>query len=287
MSTSSSSRTSRWGAPSFLAGIALATTLSACFDLGEDAYLHDAGASATGTGGMNGTGGASSTGSGGGSATAGTNTTVGAGGNVGTGGNVGAGGAVANGGGGNTANTGGGGSGGANAGGGGAGQGGAGGQGGAMTTCPAQKPPDGTGTGLKGEYFNTQDLSGTVALTRIDPKVDFDWGTGSPDPAVTVVDHFSARWTGQIQPRYSGKYTFSTISDDGSRVTIDGKVVVDAFVDQGGNVENTGYADLSAGQKYSIKVEYYENTGGALIHFSWESMCQTKEIVPTSQLYPQ
>jgi hypothetical protein len=156
-----------------------------------------------------------------------------------------------------------------------------------MDTCPAQKPPDGTGTGLKGEYFNTQDFSGPVALTRTDPKVDFDWGAGSPNPAVTVVDHFSVRWTGQVQPRYSGKYTFSTLSDDGSRVTIDGKVVVDAFVDQSGQQENDGYADLVAGQKYSIKVEYYDDAVNALIHMSWESMCQTKEIVPASQLYPQ
>jgi hypothetical protein len=154
-----------------------------------------------------------------------------------------------------------------------------------MPVCPA-KPPDGTGIGLKGEYFNTQDLSGTVALTRTDPKVDFDWGMGSPDPAITVVDKYSARWTGMVQPRYTGKYTFFTTSDDGSRVTIDGKVVVDAFIDQSANVENTGFADLVGGMKYPIKVEYYENGGGAVIHMSWESPCQTKEIVPTSQLYP-
>jgi hypothetical protein len=271
----------------------LASALSACFGLGEDAYLHDAGTAAVGTGGSGGAGGATSTGSSGGNATAGTNnTTVGAGGNVGASGdvgaagNVGAGGAVANGGGGNMGNAGGGGSG--NAGGGGGGQGGAGGQGGMMmNNCPTQKPVEGTGTGLKGEYYATQDLNSVIALTRTDPKVDFDWGAGSPDAAITVTDHFSVRWTGQIQPRYTDKYTISTVSDDGSRVTIDGKVVVDAFVDQGGNVENTGTIDLVGGMKYSIKVEYYENTGGALIHMSWQSMCQTKEIVPTSQLYPQ
>jgi hypothetical protein len=158
-----------------------------------------------------------------------------------------------------------------------------GGQGGTMAACPA-KPADGTGTGLKGEYFTNQTLTGAAALTRTDPDVDFDWGTGSPDASIPV-DHFSVRWTGQVQPRNTGTYTFITTSDDGSRVLVDGKTVVDAFVDQSGNMENTGTIDLVAGQKYSLEVDYYDDTVNALVHMSWSSDCQTKEIVPTTQLY--
>jgi hypothetical protein len=152
-----------------------------------------------------------------------------------------------------------------------------------MAQCPA-KPADGTGNGLQGEYFTTMDLSGAVAVTRTDPNVDFDWGTGSPDPAIPV-DMFSVRWTGQIQPRYTGTYTFYTRSDDGARLFVDGKTVVDSFVDQSGTDEHPGTIDLVAGMKYSFKVEYYDHAVSALVHVSWESACQTKEIIPKSQLY--
>ena len=154
-----------------------------------------------------------------------------------------------------------------------------------MTVCPA-KPADGTGTGLKGEYYATQDLTGTVGLTRTDPTVDVDWGAASPGGTIPI-DHFSVRWSGQIQPRYTDLYSFITRSDDGSRVIIDGKTVVDAFVDQSGQLNNTGSIDLAANQKYSIKVEFYDNAGGALVHMWWESSCQMNEIVPMTQLYPQ
>ncbi len=265
---------SRWGVPGVLSGMLFASTVSACFGLPESAYLHgDGGAvAASGSGGSSGTsspGGSGTSATGGSLGSSGSVVNGGSGGTAGSDGNVAGGGAGGNGGNGGSA----------------AGQSGAGGQAGAMPVCPA-KPPDGTGTGLNGEYFTTQDLSGAAAVTRKDPKVDFDWGAGSPDPLVPV-DHFSVRWSGQVQPRYTGTYTFSTTSDDGSRVFVDAKAVVSAFVDQGGNVENTGQIDLVAGQKYTIKVEYYDNLVNALVHMSWESSCQTKEIVPTTQLYPQ
>jgi hypothetical protein len=282
MVKSAFSHSSRWGVPGLLAGLVVASTVPACFGLSESDYNHDT-SPAVGTSGSGGGAGTSSAAGTSGSATAGS---LGSSGSVGNAGSVGSGGSANNGGsagnGGSVANGGNAGS--AGNGGSAAGQGGAGGQAGAMPVCPA-KPADAAGTGLKGEYFTTQDLSGAVVLTRTDPNVDFDWGAGSPDASIPI-DGFSARWTGQVQPRYTGTYTFSTTSDDGSRVLVDNKMVVEAFVDQSGMTENTGMIDLVAGMKYAIKVEYYEKAGGALIHVSWTSSCQAKEIVPKSQLFP-
>ena len=58
-------------------------------------------------------------------------------------------------------------------------------------------------------------------VTRIDPTVDFDWGTGSPAAAIGA-DTFSVRWTGQVQAPFSGTYTFYTVSDDGVRLWVNG-----------------------------------------------------------------
>jgi beta-glucosidase len=61
--------------------------------------------------------------------------------------------------------------------------------------------------GLKAEFFANKTLAGAPVLTRIDQAVNFDWGTGSPAPAVPP-DEFSVRWTGKLVPAVSGKYHF-------------------------------------------------------------------------------
>jgi hypothetical protein len=143
-------------------------------------------------------------------------------------------------------------------------------------------PAASVGNGLKGQYYKDQALT-TLGLTRTDPSLNFDWGNGSPDTAIPA-DHFSARWTGQIQPRYSETYTFYTTSDDGVRLWVNGQLVVDNWTDHPAT-ENSGTITLVAGQKYDLKVEFYENGGGATAKLSWSSPSQAKEIVPQSQLF--
>jgi hypothetical protein len=150
---------------------------------------------------------------------------------------------------------------------------------------PIVCPPmgiEGTGRGLKAEYFADQNLT-SLKVTRVDPMIDFDWGSRAPDVGVPE-DHFSVRWTGQIQPRYSGTYTFYTTSDDGIRLWVDNKSVIDDWTDHGAT-EDMGTIDLVGGQKYDLKVEFYDGVVNALARFWWSSDCQFREIVPTSQLY--
>ncbi|MCA1992900.1 MAG: hypothetical protein LDL41_12825 [Coleofasciculus sp. S288] len=141
---------------------------------------------------------------------------------------------------------------------------------------------DGTGTGLKAEYFNNKDFT-DLALTRTDATVDFDWGQDTPDAAIDA-DTFSVRWSGQVEPLYSETYTFSTLSDDGVRLWVNGELLIDDWRTFW-NKENKGNITLEAGQKYDIQMEYFENQGGAVAQLSWESTSQKKEIIPQSQLY--
>ncbi|HWQ91890.1 MAG TPA: PA14 domain-containing protein, partial [Clostridia bacterium] len=152
----------------------------------------------------------------------------------------------------------------------------------------------GTGTGLAASYFNLVNFAendppdpfGSVpALNRIDPTIDFDWGAlGSPDPFV-FADFFTVRWQGQVQPFYSQTYTFYTRSDDGARLWVDGKLLVNRWVPQA-PTEASGTIDLVANQKHSILMEYYEKEGGAVAQLMWSSPGQVKTIVPMTQLYP-
>jgi len=144
-------------------------------------------------------------------------------------------------------------------------------------------PPAGNGTGLLGEYFAGTDLQARL-LSRTDAAVAFDWGTGSPAPSVPA-DGFSVRWSGTVLPLYSETYTFYTQSDDGVRVWINGQAVIDNWTDHA-STENSGTFALTAGQKVDVKVEYFENAGAAVAKLSWSSASQTKELIPTSQLFP-
>ncbi|MEH2109828.1 PA14 domain-containing protein [Nostoc sp.] len=138
------------------------------------------------------------------------------------------------------------------------------------------------GNGLKGEYYDNIDFT-NLKQTRTDPTVNFNWGDGSPDPSIAP-DTFSVRWTGQVQAKYSETYNFYTTSDDGVRLSVNGQQIINKFVDQSAT-EYSGSIALVAGQKYDIKLEYYDNTYEAVSQLAWSSASQAKEIIPKSQLY--
>jgi hypothetical protein len=128
-------------------------------------------------------------------------------------------------------------------------------------------------------------LSGTPALTRTDATVDFDWVNGNPGTPINN-DNFSVRWSGQIQPLYSQNYIFTTRSDDGIRLWINGIQIINNWTDHSVTTNNSASIALIAGVKYVIVLEYYENGGQAVSQLFWSSASQPQEIIPKSQLYP-
>ena len=111
-----------------------------------------------------------------------------------------------------------------------------------------------------------------------------NWGTGSPNTAINA-DQFSARWTGQVQPKYTEEYTFYITSDNGRRLWVN-NVLCDWIKWLDDVSENSGKITLTAGQKYDVRIEYFENNGGANIKLEWASFMQDREIIPQTQLYP-
>jgi glucose/arabinose dehydrogenase len=139
----------------------------------------------------------------------------------------------------------------------------------------------GTGDGLFGEYFNNINLTNRIA-TRVDNNINFTW-PGGPISGVGG-DTFSVRWTGEIEARYSENYTFRTTSDDGVRLWINDRLVIDQWNDHA-PTNHFGSVNLEAGVRNTIRVEFYENTGGAQMQLFWQSASQSFQIVPRSQLY--
>jgi len=143
-------------------------------------------------------------------------------------------------------------------------------------------PAPGNGIGLKGEYYNGKNFE-ELKLERTDAAVKFSWRDASPDPVINP-DGFSVRWTGQVQPLYSEEYTFHTISDDGVRLWVDGKKLIDNWTGHA-STEDKGTIKLAAGKKYDIKMEYFDDGGGATAKLLWSSPSQNKEAIPQTQLY--
>ena len=153
----------------------------------------------------------------------------------------------------------------------------------AVTVNPA------SGTGLTGRYYNdpgTGTKFTTLVRTRTDATVNFDWASGSPVPGVVKTDDFSVRWTGQVQAPVTGNYTFSTVSDDGVRLWINGVRRIDNWTNHAPTTNTSAPIALVAGTKYSVVMEYYERTGGAVARLRWAYPGQGTQTIPQSRLFP-
>jgi predicted phage baseplate assembly protein len=138
-----------------------------------------------------------------------------------------------------------------------------------------------TGHGLLGEYFNDRHLT-ELALTRVDPKIDFDWPTGTPGDPIDA-NTFSARWTGKVIAPTTEAYTFTTRSDDGVRLWVAGSLLIDNWTDHAPTDDN-GTINLQAGVETAIRVEFFEDGGPATMKLSWSSATKPKQIVPAASL---
>lgn len=111
--------------------------------------------------------------------------------------------------------------------------------------------------GLKGEYFSNKDLSGSPINTVYGDMVDYDWGTGGP--AGLGNDNYSVRWSGTFKAD-KVDIAFSLFADDGIRMVVDGKEVVNAM-DVYDKMTTSPY--FEKGVEHTIVIEYFEAGGNA------------------------
>jgi hypothetical protein len=125
------------------------------------------------------------------------------------------------------------------------------------------------------------DLDGDLhfgELTKIDNPV-------KPSP-LSDGDTFSIRWTGQIDAEYDETYSFRTFTDDGVKLWIDGDLIIDDWTMHPPEI-NEASKSLSA-DKHTIQLEYFENTGDAIVRLYWKSEHQTDgswQIIPKERLF--
>ncbi|SVD14022.1 uncharacterized protein METZ01_LOCUS366876, partial [marine metagenome] len=97
-------------------------------------------------------------------------------------------------------------------------------------------------------------------------------------------DKFSVQWNGFILPEFTTEYTFYIVADDGVRIWVDEKLIIDKWISQA-PTEWSGKIKLIANKKYTLKIDYFENTGGETLIFGWECDHFQKCLVPNDRLF--
>lgn len=169
---------------------------------------------------------------------------------------------------------------------------------GALTVAAESAPAPANGWGLDAEYFASPDLSGEPTLRQVDPRIWFDGPKvarkAMPWPQNPVTnDLFSARWTGQVEPRFTEAHTFFVyLGTDPKRMAepvrlwVNDELVIDTWdkPDQRDARPHSKPIALTAGQKVPIRLEY-RRTGNGSLHLCWESLTQPIAHIPATALY--
>jgi len=143
--------------------------------------------------------------------------------------------------------------------------------------APAQPAPLPAFYGWKGSYFNNRDLAGAPVAQADVAEVNFNWGLGSPSPAIPA-DNFSTRFERTINFN-PGIYRFIARADDGVRVWVDNQLLIDQWHVSSGNVDYT--ADRYMYGNQTVRVEQYDEGGGALLTFNFAPLADANPSAST------
>jgi beta-glucosidase len=122
--------------------------------------------------------------------------------------------------------------------------------------------------GLHGEYFDNNRLDGSPKLTRTDARVDFGWTLNSPGRGIPF-DWYSVRWTGRITTPPSGVKRLGVEANDGYRLYLDGKILIDDWQKRSYGSRLTNVR-LAPGSSHDVRLEYFESTGNARVKLVWD-----------------
>jgi len=120
--------------------------------------------------------------------------------------------------------------------------------------------------GFRAEYFRNATLSGEPALVRTDRQIDLE-DRGTPAPGIPR-ENFSVRWTANLSVTNAGPYVLVFTGNDGYRVFVDGKKIIDQW-DRRGQSTGTNEVKLQAGKTYALRVEFFQESGGYLARLAW------------------
>jgi hypothetical protein len=151
----------------------------------------------------------------------------------------------------------------------------------------------GTGTGLKGTYFNGRSFD-KPAFSRVDSMVMFQQWSFDKGASPTQVHHlitgdeYSVRWTGKVEPQFTESHTFFLRGAAGFRLWIGDRLLLNAWEERPDNSQliASEAIDLVQGRKVDLRLETFNTGGGRGCQLYWECAGLGRMVhVPQSQLY--
>lgn len=132
---------------------------------------------------------------------------------------------------------------------------------------PAALGQDGAGSGLWGEYYNGPDFE-TRVTGRLDPWLNFNWARHRPEGV--NVEYFTVRWTGRLFVPEPGTYTFLATVDDGVRLWLDGRQLLNEWRRQPSRTYSAE-VELAGNTYYTLRIEYYNDWRQGHFRLEWKA----------------
>jgi len=123
--------------------------------------------------------------------------------------------------------------------------------------------------GLRGAYFDNVTLEDEPVFLRCDPQIQFQWTLFSPDPERLSYGFYSVQWTGQITAPQSGRFRIGIDGNDGYRLYLDGKLLIDNWIKKSRQTKLAEF-NFVKGRAYDLRIEFYEPTGNAWFRLVWD-----------------
>ena len=153
-------------------------------------------------------------------------------------------------------------------------------------------PPVWAQSGLQGDYYAGTNFE-QKAFSRIDPAINFNWDKRSPGKGLSP-SYYSIRWTGKLLAPTTGEYVFFAKVNDGIRVWVGNKLVLDSW-QLNSYKHYTGTIALKAEQYYDLRVDYFNAIEWGEIYLYWKPpptpnsalnpFAQSGELIPADYFF--
>lgn len=136
-----------------------------------------------------------------------------------------------------------------------------------------------------GAFFDNSAMLGPPVAIHAAAEIDFDWQDAAPLDTGVAYDNFAVRWQRPLELVY-GQYRFHVRVDDGVRLRINGRTLIDEWNVGAAREYSTTYDVRGASETAQVELDYYEHTGKAMIKLWWDSPPPTPTPTPTNTPSP-
>ncbi|MDF2440851.1 MAG: hypothetical protein JWN98_1835, partial [Abditibacteriota bacterium] len=170
-----------------------------------------------------------------------------------------------------------------------------------LITSFRKAEPLNTHRGLTGKYFKIRQ-GGQPILERVDPEINFDFGTSGALREQDDPYQFVMHWQGSVLAPDTGEYEFIVRTEQATMLWVNDmkQPLIDARVKSGNDIEYRGTVFLLGGRRYPLKLEFYKGVAGvndlqklkekppqkASIALEWKLPKRSSEVIPQRFLFP-